>query len=84
MLTTLSSQLKAEAAFARGDVEAALAAEREAIRAEEAMGGEPPLLAGGSQVALGDLLLRAGRHAEAEAAFRADLALQPGSGWASR
>ena len=84
MLTTLSSQLKAEVAFARGDVEAALAAEREAIRAEEAMGGEPPLLADGSQVALGDLLLRAGRYAEAEAAFRADLALQPGSGWALR
>jgi hypothetical protein len=84
MLVTLSSHLKAEVAFARGDVEAALAAEREAIRAEEAMGGEPPLLAGGSQVALGDLLLRARRYPEAEAAFRAELALQPGSGWALR
>jgi tetratricopeptide (TPR) repeat protein len=83
-LATLSSQLRAEVAFARGDVEAALAAGREAIRAEEAMGGEPPLLAGGSQVALGDLLLRARRHSEAEAAFRADLARQPGSGWALR
>ena len=81
---TLSSQLKAEVAFARGDVDAALAAEREAIRAEEAMGGEPPILAGGSQVALGDLLLRARRYPEAEAAFRADLALQPGNGWALR
>jgi tetratricopeptide (TPR) repeat protein len=84
MLAALSSQLKAEVAFARGDVDAALAAEREAIRAEEAMGGEPPMLAAGSQVALGDLLLRAGRYAEAEAAFRADLAVQPGSGWALR
>jgi tetratricopeptide (TPR) repeat protein len=83
-LATLSGQLKAEVAFARGDVDAALAAEREAIRAEEAMGGEPPLLAGGSQVALGDLLLRARRYSEAEAAFRAELALQPGSGWALR
>lgn len=83
-LVMLSSQLKAEVAFARGDVDAALAAGREAIRAEEAMGGEPPLLAGGSQIALGDLLLRAKRYAEAEAAFRADLALQPGSGWALR
>jgi len=83
-LATLSSQLKAEIAFARGDVDAALAAQREAIRAEAAMGGEPPLLAGGSQVALGDLLLRARRYSEAEAAFRADLALQPGSGWALR
>jgi uncharacterized protein HemY len=42
------------------------------------------LLAGGSQIALGDLLLRARRYSEAEAAFRADLALQPGSGWALR
>jgi tetratricopeptide (TPR) repeat protein len=83
-LATLSSQLRAEVAFARGDVEAALAAGREAIRAEEAMGGEPPLLAGGSQVALGDLLLRAHRYSEAEAAFRAELALRPGSGWALR
>jgi tetratricopeptide (TPR) repeat protein len=83
-LATLSSQLRAEVAFARGDVEAALAAGREAIRAEEAMGGEPPLLAGGSQVALGDLLLRARRYSEAEAAFRAELALRPGSGWALR
>jgi tetratricopeptide (TPR) repeat protein len=83
-LATLSSQLKAEVAFARGDVDAALAAERDAIRAEEAMGGEPPLLAGGSQVALGDLLLRAKRYSEAETAFRADLARQPGSGWALR
>jgi len=80
----LSSQLKAEVAFARGDVDAALAAGREAIRAEEAMGGEPPLLAGGSHVALGNLLLRAKRHPEAEAAFRADLATQPGNGWALR
>jgi tetratricopeptide (TPR) repeat protein len=84
MLATLSNQLKAEVAFARGDVEAALASEREAIRAEEAMGGEPPLLARGSQLALGDLLLRARRYVEAEAAFRADLALQRGSGWALR
>ncbi len=84
MLTTLSSQLKAEVAFARGDVDAALAAEREAIRTEEAMGGEPPVLAGGSQVALGDLLLRARRYSEAEAAFRAELAQHPGSGWALR
>jgi tetratricopeptide (TPR) repeat protein len=83
-LATLSSQLKAEVAFARGDVNEALAAEREAIRAEEAMGGEPPLLGGGSQVALGDLLLRARRYSEAEAAFRAALALQPGDGWALR
>ena len=35
-------------------------------------------------LALGDLLLRARRYSEAEAAFRADLALQPGSGWALR
>jgi hypothetical protein len=84
MLATLSSQLRAEVAFAHGDVDAALAAESEAIRAEEAMGGEPPLLARSSQIALGDLFLRARRYAEAEAAFRADLARQRGSGWALR
>lgn len=84
MLTTLSGQLKAEIAFARGDMDAAVAAERVAVRAEEAMGGEPPLLASGSRLALGDLLLRGERYRDAEAAFRADLALQPGSGWALR
>ena len=84
MLATLSSQLKAEVAFARGDLDAAVVTAREAIRSELAMGGEPPLLAGGSQIALGDLLLRAGRFPEAEAAYRADLVLQPGSGWALR
>ena len=83
-LAMLSSHLEAEVAFARGDIDAALAAAREAIRAEEAMGGEPPTLGGGSRVALGDLLLRAKRFPEAEAAFRADLAIQPGNGWSLR
>lgn len=85
MLATLSGQLRAEVAFARGDIAAALAAGRDALRAEEAISdGEPPMLAAGSQLALGDLLVRAGRYADAEAAFRADLAVQPGSGWALR
>ena len=38
----------------------------------------------GSQVALGDLLLRARRYPEAEATIRTDLARQSGSGWALR
>jgi len=84
MQATLSSELKAEVAFARGDIDAALAAERDAIKSEETMGGEPPLLASGRQLALGDLYMRAGRYADAEVTFRADLAKQPGSGWALR
>jgi hypothetical protein len=84
MLATLASELKAELAYARGDVEAALAAAREAVRSEEAMGGEPPLLAAGAGIAFGELLFRAARYAEAEAAFRSELAHQPGNGWALR
>jgi hypothetical protein len=84
MLTTLSSALQAEIAFARGELDAALLAQRQAVRAEVAMGGEPPLLADSSQLALGELLLRGERYRDAEAAFRADLELQPGSGWALR
>ena len=45
---------------------------------------EPPILGAASQLALGDLLLRARRWSEAEAAYRADLASQPGNGWALR
>lgn len=33
---------------------------------------------------MGDMLLRARRFPEAEAAFRTELATQPGSGWALR
>ena len=40
------------------------------------------MLAAGARLALGELQLRAGRAAAAEATFRADLAAQPGSGWA--
>jgi hypothetical protein len=39
MLVTLSSQRQAEVAFAPGDVDAAVVAWREAIRAEEALRG---------------------------------------------
>jgi hypothetical protein len=79
---TLLHELEAEVAFARGDVDAAVAAGRAAIESEDAMGGEPPLLGAGSEIALGGLLLRAGRAKDAEAAYRAGLVAAPGSGWA--
>jgi tetratricopeptide (TPR) repeat protein len=43
---------------------------------------EPPLLGSISRVALGDLMRRAGRWADAEQAYRAELSTQPGNGWA--
>jgi predicted Zn-dependent protease len=80
----LHALLQAELTAGAGDLPGAQALLAPAIEAEDRIGGEPPQLAAMARVALGDLLLRHGRAAEAEAAFRADLAEQPGSGWALR
>jgi tetratricopeptide (TPR) repeat protein len=76
-------RLRAEIAFAEGRHEAAFALQAQAVlesrRADE---NEPPMLAAGARLVLGEMQLRAGRHGQAEATFREDLAAQPGSGWA--
>jgi len=62
-----------------------VAAAQAAVAAEDALEDrEPPLLAAMARQAQGQMLLAAGRAAESEVVFRADLADQPGSGWALR
>jgi tetratricopeptide (TPR) repeat protein len=85
MHSIVLARLNAELAQRDGHSEAAVAAAQAAVAAEDAFEArEPPMLAAMARQAQGQLLLSAGRAAEAEAAFRADLADQPGSGWALR
>lgn len=85
VLGILSAQLEAAIAAADARPDAARASLERAIEKEAALeASEPPLLGAASRLALGDAMLRAGRWSEAEAAFRADLADQPGNGWALR
>lgn len=78
-------RLKAEVAFAQGKVDDALAHQTKSIAAGKDIDEfEPPLLAAGSRVVLGDMQMKAGRWAEAERSFRADLVNHPRSGWALR
>ncbi len=82
---TAQSRLRAEIAQAEGHVEAALKFQAEAIRAGQFIDrAEPPMLAAGSTLVLGEMKLQAKRWAEAEQSFRADLAAHPNSGWALR
>jgi uncharacterized protein HemY len=68
---------------AANDPAAALSALQGAASLEAALeANEPPLLGSLSRVALGDLILRSARWSDAETAYRAELAAQPGSGWA--
>ncbi|NNF59573.1 MAG: hypothetical protein HKN04_15160 [Rhodothermaceae bacterium] len=73
--------LTGELAAARGDVDAAVDALNEAIRLEDGLTyDEPPPWALPSRWALGRVLLDAGRAAEAETVYRADLAIYPENG----
>ncbi|MGI9174866.1 MAG: hypothetical protein ACR2GR_06070, partial [Rhodothermales bacterium] len=73
--------LAGEVAAAREDYDAAIASLEEAIRREDALiYDEPPPWALPSRWALGRVLLDAGRPAEAEAVYRADLAIYPENG----
>ena len=77
------ARLAAEVALAEGRVDDALARQVDATRLQAAADDfEPPMLAAGGAVALGDLQRRAGRWADAERSFRERLALQPHDGWA--
>jgi tetratricopeptide (TPR) repeat protein len=75
--------LRAEIASAEGRHDEALKLQTQAVAASaKADDNEPPMLAAGARLALGDLQLRAGRAAQAEATYREDLAALPNSGWA--
>lgn len=79
------ARLRAELAAADRLTDEALAQQARAVTAsQDADDEEPPVLAAGARLALGDLQLRLGRPADAEATFRADLAALPESGWAMR
>lgn len=85
VLGILAARLDAELAAAPAEIDAARAGLDGAIAQEGALDAiEPPILGAASRLALGDLLLRTRRWPEAEAAYRADLASQPGNGWALR
>jgi Flp pilus assembly protein TadD len=78
-----TARLRAEIASAEGRHAEALAQQALSVTASQrADANEPPMLAAGARVALGDLQLRAGQPAQAEQTFREDLALMPANGWA--
>ena len=77
------ARLRAEVAVAERRTDEALAQQARAVAAsKDADASEPPRLAAGTRLAMGDLQLQLGRAADAEATFRADLAALPESGWA--
>ncbi len=78
-----TARLRAEIASAEGRHDEAFKQQALAVAASQrADDNEPPMLAAGARVALGDLQLRAGQPAQAEKTFREDLALMPANGWA--
>ena len=77
--------LEGRIAEAAGDVEEAIAALEEAVRREAALDyGEPPEWSVPTRQDLGEVLLEAGRPADAERAFRGDLERFPENGWSLR
>lgn len=71
-----------ELAFRRGDREKAFQLLRSAVEQEESLAyDEPPGWMQPTRHALGALLLADGRHAEAEAVYRADLVRHPNNAW---
>jgi tetratricopeptide (TPR) repeat protein len=84
MVRTVQGWLDAEIAWRSQRPADALAALDKATAAEDELGGEPPILAAGTRLLRGQGLLRAGRYAEAEAAFRDDLRLHPANVWGVR
>ena len=78
-------RLRAEVAAADARFDEAITHQTAGVKAvADVDNNEPPMLAAGARLALGELQLRAGRVAEAEKSFRQDLAERPGSGWALR
>ena len=83
-VSVLHSWLQAELALRDGQIDSARQRMAQATEAEDELGGEPPLLAAGSRLMLGRAMLQAGRHADAEAAFRDDLRVHPGNALAQK
>ena len=74
--------LAGEIAAARKDYGAAVAALEQAVVLEDAnVYFEPPLWHQPARQSLGAVLLKAGKPAQAEQAYRADLARNPANGW---
>ncbi len=85
LLEVMVAWQDAELAFAASDFDAAQSAAQRGVELETAIEDrEPPVLAAGSRIEFGQLMLDAKRWGVAEQAFRDDLADQPGSGWALR
>ena len=83
MLEVFAGRLTAEIAGAEGRAADALSALTRAAELEDGLhANEPPILGSASRLALGEVMLRARRAGDAEAAYRAELVAQPGSGWA--
>lgn len=77
------AQLRAEIAWAGQHTDEALAQQQLAVSASyDADATEPPMLASGPGLRLGDMQLQARRYAAAEQSFRAHLVKYPGNGWA--
>jgi tetratricopeptide (TPR) repeat protein len=79
------ARLQAEIAAAEGRWEEAEAHQRRAIQAAAPFDrAEPAMYGAGMRVALGELLLRAGKPKEAAAVFQEELTERRQSGWALR
>ncbi len=82
ILAVADALLAGEILYRAGDTEAGFESLREAVRLEDALRyDEPPDWIQPVRHALGAALLQSGRHEEAEAVFREDLARLPGNGW---
>lgn len=82
LLAVAEAQLEGEILIREGKMDAALAALREGVKREDALRyDEPPDWIQPVRHALGAALMRAGKHAEAEAVYREDLARWPENGW---
>lgn len=85
MLDFALEGLQAELAVAQRRFDDALAHQAKVSAAVARLDArEPPVLGAGSRLALGRIQLEAGRWADAESTFRAELLARPGSGWALR
>lgn len=82
ILAIAGKMLDGEIAYRRGSIDEAVARLEEAIAIEdELMYMEPPEWVQPVRHTLGAILLEAGRHADAEKVYRADLAEWPENGW---
>lgn len=85
VLRIADAVLAGRIAAAKKDFPAAIEHLREAARLEDEMTyGEPPEWSIPVRHELGDVLLQAGRHADAERVFREDLERFPQNGWSLR